>query len=151
MPPLLLIHRVQQRQFVPPLFFIQSPALVQGKDALKFHPCTQLSDCSQSSWAAARFWDIQSPQAAHLYSPFRSRSKRPSPSLALLQQGQQADLSPQPHSDIWPSSGPGWMEIQHHPDSKIFSCHKTAFFAPRLGTKMFLGAKAAKALKSFHQ
>lgn len=59
--PLLLIHRVQQRQFMLPLFFIQSPVLVQEKDALKFHQCTQPEhQCSPSSWAAARFWGTAS-------------------------------------------------------------------------------------------
>lgn len=74
-----------------------------------------------------------------------------SPGLPWLCCTQQADLSPQPYSDIWPPLGPIWMEIQHHPGSKTFSCHKTAFFAASLGTKKLLGAKAAKELKSFHQ
>lgn len=56
------IHRVQKRQFLPPLFFIQSPALVQEKDALKFHQRAQPSYCSQSSWVAAKVWGHRVPR-----------------------------------------------------------------------------------------
>lgn len=71
----------------------------------------------------------QCPQAAHLYSLLRSRAN--SPALPWHCCRQQADLSPDPHSDIWPPPGPGWMEIQHHPGSKTFRCQKTVFFASR--------------------